>query len=48
MNKMQIVALIITCPIWIPAGLLMLYFALMFAVLGGLMGLINYAFGWDV
>lgn len=46
MGKMQIVALILTSPVWIPAGLLMLYFALIFAAIGGLMGLIAYGFGW--
>ena len=42
MSKTKIMDLMITSPIWIPAGLMIPYFALMFVILGGLMSLINY------
>ncbi len=48
MTKMRIVALVITSPIWIPSGLLFAAFCVPLVLLGGLMGLISYAFGWDV
>ncbi len=49
MSKLQIMLLILLCPIWIPAGLLFLYFVAVLALLGGLMGLLHYAFAgeWD-
>ena len=47
MSKMRIVALILTCPIWLPTGLLIAAFVIPFALLGGLMGLIAYAFGFE-